>query len=162
MKTSFPPIADNKSRILILGSLPGEMSLEKSEYYAHPRNVFWRIMCNIFSGQYVEDYQKRCEMLLQNKIALWDVVHSAERKGSLDTAIKDETVNNLIDFLYRHKGVNKILLNGGKAAVLFKRHCKDIKIETISLPSTSPANAGMRYDEKLRLWREAIENTEAL
>ncbi len=156
MKTSFPALADDNSRILVLGSLPGEMSLSKNEYYAHPRNTFWQLMCDILSQLYSNDYSNRCEMLLQNNIALWDVVHSAERKGSLDTNIKAVVVNDIEGFL-QHHNIDKILLNGGKAAQLFKRHCKDVKIKAISLPSTSPANAGVCYDEKLRLWREAIE-----
>ncbi len=156
MKHSFSSLSDHDCEILILGSLPGDVSLQKKQYYAHPRNAFWRIMCDILGEEFSDNYTARCDMLLRHKIALWDVVHSANRKGSLDTAIKNHTPNDFNAFFHQHPHVRKILLNGGKAATLFHRHCTDSAIPTIALPSTSPAYAGMKYEEKYAIWYNAI------
>ena len=89
-KYSFPPLISSSAKILILGSLPGEESLKQAQYYAHPRNAFWKIMFTVFNEAYSEDYSVKCELLLKNHIALWDMVHSGNREGSLDSDIKDE------------------------------------------------------------------------
>ncbi len=156
MKHSFSPLSEQSCEILILGSLPGDVSLHENQYYAHPRNAFWQIMCGILGEQLSDNYPERCNMLLRHKIALWDVVHSANREGSLDTAIKNYTPNDFHTFFYRHPQVRKILFNGSKAANLFHRHYKENTIPTVSLPSTSPAYAGMRYEEKYAAWHAAI------
>ncbi len=177
MKYSFAPLVNNHCTLLILGSLPGEESLRQVQYYAHPRNAFWRILCDVFAENFTEDYAARCALALRHGVALWDVIGAAEREGSLDTAIRNPVVNDFATFLQTHPNIHKICLNGGKAEQLFKRHCmcknglltaeieQAIKtehgasrqpIKIIALPSTSPANAKMRYDEKLALWRDAI------
>lgn len=156
MKRSFPPLADSNCTILILGSLPGEMSLQQHQYYAHPRNAFWKMMSEILSEAYSDDYKARCDMLLRHNIALWDVVGSAEREGSLDADIKNAMPNDITGFLQSHKQINKILLNGGKASSLFKKYFKNVDVEVIQLPSTSPANAGMSYQQKKEVWRRAV------
>ncbi len=160
MKHSFAPIVNEGCTTLILGSLPGEKSLQAVQYYAHPRNAFWRILCDVFAEEYTEDYAVRCEIALRHGVALWDVIGAAEREGSLDTAIRNPEVNDFARFLRGHPAIHKICLNGGKAEQLFKRHCKDIladpNIEVIALPSTSPANAKMLYNEKLACWRAGV------
>ncbi len=156
MKNSFPPLSHSECTILILGSLPGELSLHKQQYYAYPRNAFWKIICACLAEEFTEDYKTRCDILLKNNIALWDVVYSAECEGSLDSNIKNVTVNDFNAFLSKHPKINKIILNGGKANSLFRKHCKDIHVPIFSLPSTSPANARMHYEEKLSIWKSAL------
>ncbi len=160
MKHSFAPLANKHCTLLILGSLPGDESLRQVQYYAHPRNAFWRILCEVFAEDFTQDYPARCTLALRHGVALWDVIGAAEREGSLDTAIRKPQVNDFATFLRAHPAICKICLNGGKAEQLFKRHCADIladpNIEVIALPSTSPANAKMPYAEKLAIWRAAI------
>ncbi len=175
MKHSFAPLVNDQCTLLILGSLPGEESLRQVQYYAHPRNAFWRILCEVFAEEFTEDYAERCALALRHGVALWDVIGAAQREGSLDTAIRNPEVNDFTTFLRAHPNIRKICLNGGKAEQLFKRHCmgkngllnaelesaltiatKSAPIQIIALPSTSPANAKMRYAEKLALWRAAI------
>ena len=156
LKMSLAAIAHEKCTILILGSLPGEASLKQQEYYAHPRNLFWKIMCDVLETPCPDDYTDRVAMLLEHNIALWDVIESANRDGSLDSAIKNEQPNDLSAFLNDHPHIDQILLNGNKASTSFKKHCKQIENETHSLPSTSPANASMTYADKLQKWSVAI------
>ncbi|MGP1489410.1 MAG: DNA-deoxyinosine glycosylase, partial [Peptoanaerobacter stomatis] len=117
-KYSFPPLIDHSSKILILGSLPGEESLKQVQYYAHPRNAFWKIMFTIFNEVYNEDYSIRCKLLLKNHIALWDMVHSGYREGSLDSDIKNEVPNDIDGLLKEYQAISKILLNGKKAEAM--------------------------------------------
>ncbi len=152
MKYSFLPLVNESCKVLILGSLPGELSLEKQQYYAHPQNCFWRMMFEILGEPYSEDYKTKCDMLLRHNIALWDVVCSAEREGSLDVDIKNAVPNDIVGFLNRYSQINKVLLNGGKATSLFKKHFKNVEVKVVSLPSTSPANASMNYAQKKELW----------
>ncbi len=162
MKHSFAPVVNAHCTTLILGSLPGDESLRQVQYYAHPRNAFWRILCDVFAPDqpFAEDYAARCALALQHGVALWDVIGAAEREGSLDTAIRNPAVNDFATFLRAHPSIHKICLNGGKAEQLFKRHCKDIMadphITVIALPSTSPANAKMTFAEKRTLWQAAL------
>lgn len=155
-KYSFPPLIDHSSKILILGSLPGEESLKQAQYYAHPRNAFWKIMFTIFNESYTDSYSARCELLLKNHIALWDMVHSGNRKGSLDSDIKNEIPNDIEGLLKEYQGISKILLNGKKADAMYKRYFIQIPINTINLPSTSPANARLSFENKLNIWKEAL------
>ncbi len=160
MKHSFAPLVNEDCTLLILGSLPGEESLRQVQYYAHPRNAFWRILCDVFAENFTEDYAARCALALRHGVALWDVIGAAEREGSLDTAIRNPQVNDFATFLREHPAICKICLNGGKAEQLFRRHCKNIlenpAIESIALPSTSPANAKMCYAAKRAHWQNAI------
>ncbi len=156
MKNCFLPVENADSKILVLGSLPSEISLEKTEYYGNPRNAFWRIMFDIFGEEFSENYDKKCDLVLRHNIALWDVVKSAEREGSLDSDIKNYVVNDFEEFISSHKSLEKIILNGGKSYELFSRYCKNVKIQAVKLPSTSPANARLSYTEKLDAWRENI------
>ena len=156
----FPPVSESGAHILILGSLPGRRSLEAQEYYAQPQNCFWKIMAELFGAGPDLPYVKRLQHLTANRIALWDVVASAERAGSLDTAIVPTSVqvNDIYGFLSTHAEVSLICFNGMKAAELYRRYVlptlddafSSIRHET--LPSTSPAHASMRYPEKLKRW----------
>ena len=142
---------------LILGSLPSVTSLGQQQYYAHPQNAFWRIIEALFANGAPCTYDERIELLKQNRIALWDVIATAKREGSLDSAIEPETVipNDIIGLLNTYPSIQTIYLNGGTAATLFKRHiAKQLSgtVQIIPLPSTSPANARMGFEEKLRQW----------
>ena len=156
----FPPIVRPDARILILGSLPGQKSLADQEYYAHPQNVFWPIMMQIFgiSG----DYNKRCARLRDNRLALWDVLRTSIRPGSLDADIqrKSAMANDFRAFLSVNTQIERIAFNGKKAEQLFRtmvpsKHYEPIQLA--GLPSTSPAYAAMRFEGKLSLWKAGLE-----
>jgi TDG/mug DNA glycosylase family protein len=157
---SFPPVIAQNPRCLILGSMPGVKSLEAGEYYAHPQNAFWKILSHLF-GMPADDYPARLRIITQNGLALWDVLKFCERAGSLDSAIKTDTIetNDFVAFLTQHKNICHIFLNGSKAAQEFKKRVfpnlpSDIaaRLTLTPLPSTSPAHAGMRYCEKMKAW----------
>jgi TDG/mug DNA glycosylase family protein len=148
------PIVGSRADVLILGSFPGEVSLRKQEYYAHPRNLFWDIMGCIAGAGRDKDYLSRIEQLKKNGICLWDVLKSCTRDGSLDTRIRNGQANNFNSFLSKHQ-VRVIFFNGKKSAEAFNRNVvPDLKcsIKSHALPSTSPANARMTKDEKFRRW----------
>jgi len=112
---SFAPIVDNESEILILGSVPGVRSLEMKEYYAHPQNVFWKIIFQLFNQELTTDYHKKIELLKTNHIALWDVIESCERKGSIDSSIKNEAENDILQLLKSYPTIKMIFCNGQKS-----------------------------------------------
>ena len=151
---------------LILGSLPSVASLGEQQYYAHPHNAFWRIIEALFADGTPCTYAQRIELLQNNRIVLWDVIASAQRHGSLDSAIQHDTVipNDIIGLMGTYPSIQTIYLNGGAAATLFKRHiAKHLSccVRIVSLPSTSPANARMRFEEKLEKWGVVKENCKA-
>jgi TDG/mug DNA glycosylase family protein len=159
---SFDPVAAEDARILILGSMPGERSLAAAEYYAHPRNAFWRIMQEVAGVDPAASYEDRLRSLQQHGISLWDVLHSCDRQGSLDAAIEKGSVkvNDFAAFFRSHPQIRVVLLNGGTAQRYFKRFVLPTiakgKIEHIGMPSTSPAHAAMSLERKIGAWREAI------
>lgn len=154
---SFAPIASQDATILILGTMPGIKSLELNQYYGHNQNNFWKFMFLILQEDFSNDYQTRKALLQKNNIALWDVLQFCDRIGSLDSAIKNEIANDFETFLEQHPNIKTILFNGQKAAAFFKKyvHLKK-EYHLITLPSTSPANAGKTFQSKLEDWQEAI------
>ena len=159
----FAPMAAPSAKVLVLGSLPGEESLRRGEYYANPRNVFWRIVESLFSIPKEMAYAERVRKLNEVGVALWDVCAAATRPGSLDLSIRrgTEVPNDFAAFLAAHQQVKLICFNGAKAAALFREHVrlKDT-VRCLDLPSTSPAHAAMSFDEKVKRWdviREACE-----
>jgi hypoxanthine-DNA glycosylase len=157
LKTSFPPISADSTEILILGSLPGEKSLAMHEYYAHPQNKFWRIIAAITDGQTPVDYGDKMSLLINNKIGVWDVVREAKRIGSLDKNIVDEVPNDIDNFISRHKNLKVIGFNGTKSMKLFDKYFKrQAHFKYIHLPSSSPANARIKFDEICEKWRKVI------
>ncbi len=166
LKQSFPPVASADAKIIILGSMPGETSLLKQQYYGHPRNLFWTMMKHIINLPLEKDYTTRLHHLLKHKIALWDVLKFCEREGSLDSAINVETemANDLWGFLENHQKIESICFNGQKSFQIFKKHilkqnpqiCNDYQLW--KLPSTSPANASMKMNEKLAQWTAAFNS----
>ncbi|UQB69663.1 DNA-deoxyinosine glycosylase [Epilithonimonas zeae] len=150
---SFPPIVDEHSQILILGSVPGVKSLQMQQYYAHPQNQFWKILFHLFDVAFSLNYQQRIDLLKENKIALWDVIESCERKGSLDTEIKNEIDNNILQLIENHPNIKIIFCNGQKSYKnLIKILGKNFKIPIVVLPSTSPLHT-VKFEEKLESWK---------
>ena len=156
--SSFPPIANKDSKILILGSIPGVKSLEMQQYYAHPQNKFWKIICEIFNEEFTTNYQQRIEILEKHHIALWDVIDTCERKGSLDSEIRNEEANKIEELLQNFPNIKAIFCNGQKSHKnLQKILGKKFRMPIIVLPSTSPAYAGLSYFDKLKLWYIILE-----
>jgi double-stranded uracil-DNA glycosylase len=153
--TGFEPLAAPGAKVLVLGTLPGQESLRRGEYYAHPRNSFWRIVEILFGIPAESPYSDRVRRLGDAGVALWDVCAAANRPGSLDLAIRHDSVvpNDFAAFLQAHPQVKLICFNGAKAAALFRKHVKlDGEIRCIDLPSTSPAHAAMSLPEKVKRW----------
>ena len=151
----YPPVADGHSRVLILGSMPSVRSLETGFYYGHKQNAFWRILSDTFSEPLPATVDEKISLLLRNRVALWDVIESCERDGSLDSAIRGATVNDFQPFFESHPGIRAVLINGGTAYSLFPARLAD-KREILRLPSTSPAYT-LPYDQKLATWKNALE-----
>jgi hypoxanthine-DNA glycosylase len=157
--SSFPPFIDDASKILILGSIPGVKSLEKQQYYAHPQNKFWRIIFELFKEEFTEDYPERISVLMKHHIAVWDVIDSCERKGSLDSEIRNEEANQISELLEKHPNIEAIFCNGGKSYKnLQKILGKDFRIPIFLMPSTSPLHT-ISYERKLEDWQKILEYT---
>ncbi|MGC4042075.1 MAG: DNA-deoxyinosine glycosylase [Flavobacterium sp.] len=151
---SFPSLSNPKAKVLILGTMPGEMSLALNEYYGHPRNHFWKLLSTIFNEPAPAEYALKKEMLQRNGIAVWDVLQACERQGSLDSAIIKEVPNDFTSFLEAHPSIELIVFNGQKAAAFFKKHVRiDKEYNFVTLPSTSPANASKSFEQKLSEWK---------
>jgi hypoxanthine-DNA glycosylase len=160
----FPPIADSRARLLILGSLPGQASLAAAQYYAQPRNAFWRILAELLGVGTDLDYAARTAALRRAGIALWDVCAAAERRGSLDASIRRDSVvvNDFAAFLPEHPRIVLLAFNGATAAELYRRRVLPAlppaaaALPTLRLPSTSPAHAGLPYVAKRAAWGMAL------
>jgi hypoxanthine-DNA glycosylase len=158
--SGFPPVARPDACTLILGSLPGARSIAEQQYYAHPQNAFWRIMAELFAIQ--GDYDARCRQLTENRIALWDVLLSSVRPGSMDAdiSIATATPNDFDGFFDAHPSIDLVAFNGRKAQQLFGRLVEPLAttrdIRQVLLPSTSPAYASMAPADKLAAWRQAL------
>ncbi|WP_294198958.1 DNA-deoxyinosine glycosylase [uncultured Chryseobacterium sp.] len=152
--SSFAPVIDNDSKILILGSIPGVKSLEKQQYYGHPQNKFWKIIFELLNENFAEDYAERIQVLKKHHIALWDVIDSCERKGSLDSEIRNEEANRIDELLESHSNIKAVFCNGGKSYKnLQKILGKNYKIPVFLLPSTSPLHT-VSFEKKLEAWKE--------
>ena len=160
---SFPPIAALDARALVLGSMPGVRSLQAGQYYAHPQNRFWPFIGALLGATPDLPYPARCAKLMEAGVAVWDVLASCEREGSLDSAIRDDTAqaNDFAAFLSDHPGIRTLLFNGSKAEAGFRRFVLpgvDVSRLTLRrLPSTSPANASQPAADKLAAWRQAFD-----
>ena len=150
--TSFPPIVDEQSEILVLGTVPGAVSLATGEYYAQKGNIFWKVISEIFNnGVSFRSYDDKVACLRVNHIALWDVQKSCNREGSLDDMIEDEVLNDLDGFLKRYPRIRKIVFNGKKPSSYYKSVCPYFIAK-----STSPANRQFTDEERIASWREAL------
>ena len=138
----------------MLGTLPGEESLRRVEYYAHPRNLFWPIVFALFGEAPAADYAERLAFVIAQRIALWDVCAMAERRASLDSEIKREVPNTIHELLDANPGIATVAFNGGGARRLYDRHFdRRPGIAYLHLPSTSPAHASLDFAEKLARWQ---------
>ncbi len=150
---SFPPIASRKSRILILGTMPGVTSLKLQQYYGHRGNCFWKIVFYLFNQPFTTDYEKRKRLLTNNDLALWDILQACERQGSLDSAIQEEVPNDIDSLLSELPLIQLIAFNGEKAAAFFNKYISlSREIEFVRLPSTSPANNRIGFEDKVNRW----------
>lgn len=160
---SFPCVADHHARLLILGSMPGEKSLHAQQYYAHPHNSFWKIMGELCGFDASTPYLHRLAALTQQGIALWDVLQSCTRTGSLDSAIQADSVqtNDFRTFFQQHPHIAQVCFNGAAAERYYTRHVlptlAGLPLHHVRLPSTSPAHASQAYPVKLAAWRAALE-----
>ena len=156
---SFPPIADSRARVLILGTMPGKESLRAAQYYAHPRNAFWKIMGELVGAGLELPYDMRVRKLKAAGIAVWDVLASCVRASSLDADIDADTmvVSDFESFYNAHPKITDVFFNGAIAEKFYRIHTQSRHLHRAlnyqRLPSTSPAHAGMRYAQKLQAWQ---------
>ena len=152
-KRSFAPIVDARSLVLVLGTLPGEESLRRHEYYAHPRNLFWPIVCALFGEAPPASYGDRLSYVASRRIALWDVCASAERAASADATIRCEVPNAIDELIADHPAIQAVAFNGNGAQRLYDRYFRRRGgLAYLALPSTSPAYARLGFAEKLVRW----------
>lgn len=167
--SGFGPVADSMAQVLILGSMPSVASLHKQQYYGHRRNAFWPIMMRLFAESVDSDYQQRKQILLVNHVAVWDVLQSCQRRGSLDANIDAESIktNDFITFYREHKAIRQVFFNGGMAEKVYKQRVlprlgdEFAYLEYRRLPSTSPAHAAMSLSQKCEAWRVIRDGIEA-
>ena len=163
--TGFPPIAEDNAVILILGSMPSIKSLEAQQYYAHPQNSFWFIMTKLLGCADVPAYSERKKLLTRNRVALWDVLKTCRRKGSLDSSIENGTtvLNDFNTFFAGHPSIRAVFFNGSRAQQEYNRSILPsldpgyAGIAYERLPSTSPAMASLSRDQKLEAWKRVME-----
>ncbi len=157
----FAPIVSGNPKVLILGSMPSEASLLSQQYYGHPRNAFWPIISVLFCSDPELCYQRRKEVLIENRIAVWDVLQSCNRKGSLDSNINLATIitNDFAGFFTEYKGIKRVFFNGKMAEKLYRKHILPALnhrfpyLEYQCLPSTSPAYASLNFEQKIEAWK---------
>jgi hypoxanthine-DNA glycosylase len=151
---SFDPIVHEKSKILILGTMPGIKSLEMQQYYANERNVFWLIIFKIFNIELTTDYEERLRALSDNGIALWDTLKFCKRKGSLDSNIQNAEPTDINALLKKYRQIRTVVFNGKNAEKYYRKHNNILpEINYLSMPSTSPANARFSFEYKLNAWK---------
>jgi hypoxanthine-DNA glycosylase len=151
-KASFPAVVDARTRVLILGSLPGDASLALAQYYGHPRNAFWRLLERVLDTPLVAlPYEERLATLLARGVGLWDVIAQAQRRGSLDADIQDPTANDLVALVETLPRLKAVAFNGGTAARLGGKLLAG-RLPTLALPSSSPAHAARSFVEKAAAW----------
>ena len=164
---SFPPLESARARVLILGSIPGAASLAAGQYYAHPRNLFWPIMGALFGAGPELPYAGRVRVLNAKGIAVWDVLESCVREGSLDSSIDEGSiaVNDFANFYRSHPRIERVFFNGAKSEAVYRRYVlprlPDARAPppALRLPSTSPAHASLGFEAKRAAWAEIAQCT---
>ena len=156
LKHTFDPVFDEESKILILGSFPSVKSRENNFFYGHPQNRFWKVMANVLGWKVPTTIEEKRKMLLENHVAVWDVIASCSILGSSDTSIKDVVVNDFSKIL-ENSNVERIYVNGGKAYELYHKYAEKVTgIKAVKLPSTSPANAAWSLERLCKEWGEKL------
>jgi len=156
MLVGLPPVLDQRTRIVIFGSFPGEASLSAKRYYAHPRNQFWRLLSAVTSEPLADmDYDQRLARLLAHEIGLWDTVAACKREGSLDATIRQAQANEFSILLRHCPHLFRVCFNG-KTSGKFEQRFSAAGFETLVLPSSSPAYAQMSFDDKLTVWKKIL------
>lgn len=155
---SFEPIVGEEPRVLILGTMPSVKSLEFQEYYGHGRNQFWRIMGDLFGFDRNDPYELRIAKIIAQGVAVWDVMQSCERKGSLDKDIKKAEYNDIVGLIRLYPSIRIVIANGGKARDVYNKQFREAlpQINMIPYCSTSPANA-IAYEKKMQQWRGILQ-----
>ncbi|MDB5802219.1 MAG: hypothetical protein JWL63_3158 [Rhodocyclales bacterium] len=160
---SFPPLENPAARVLILGSMPGVASLKAQQYYAHPQNLFWKILGATLGFDPASAYSERIAHLAASGIAVWDVLESCAREGSLDGNIDRASAvpNDFAAFFAGHPLIERVCFNGAAAASIFMQQVRPrlpghLNLQYQRLPSTSPANAAIPLAEKMRTWSTAL------
>ena len=158
-KSGFSPISDKNTEVLILGSLPSDISIRTGEYYANPQNQFWRIIYAIFNyGTPLYQYQDKTNLLLKNKIGLWDVLTEADRKGSLDSNIQSEVLNDFSGLFKDYPKIRKLAFNGDKGFRFYLRTKAGLpQKELVLLTSSSSANTSKNLLLKVKEWEIALK-----
>ena len=155
---TFEPIYNEDSRILILGSFPSVKSRENNFYYGHPQNRFWKVISRIVGETEPANIEEKKKQLLDNHIAIWDVIASCSIQGSSDSSIKDVVVNDFRDIL-QNSSIHKIYVNGNKAYELYHRYAEEqTGMKAVKLPSTSPANAAWSVDKLCEAWKQILSD----
>ena len=150
---SFKPLVDARSRVLILGTMPGPVALERREYYGFPGNHFWPIMARLFGAREPLTYARKLRLLRKNRVAVWDTIRSCERAGAGDGEIRRVVPNDIPALIRRHPGVRVVFLNGKLVEKLYRKHAAHrVLLPAITLPSTSPAHASRSFEQKLKAW----------
>ena len=158
MPQSFNPVIFPETKFLIIGTMPSEASLKAQEYYAFKQNAFWKIVADIADCPQTDNYEQKLNMLQKIKAGLWDNLQYCEREGSLDSNIRNEFPNDFTSLLQNNPQIKKLLFNGQKSLAFFKKYHSDLlkKYYFAVLPSTSPANASINYQNKLASWKSAL------
>ena len=157
-KSGFAPVIDKNTEILILGSLPSDLSIRACEYYANPQNQFWKIIFAIFNnGAPIFEYEKKTNLLLKNNIGLWDILTEADRQGSLDSNIKQEVLNDFSGLFIDYPKIRLLAFNGDKAFNLYlKKRAGLPQKELVRLTSSSSANTSKNVLLKVKEWQVAL------
>jgi len=158
-KSGFPPVIDKNTEILILGSLPSDISIRTGEYYANPQNHFWRIIFTIFNNTIpLNQYSDKTNLLLKHKIGLWDILTEAHRQGSLDSNIRGQVLNGFSDLFNAFPSIQKLAFNGDKAFQLYLRKKSGLpQKDLVLLTSSSSANTSKTLLQKVKEWEVALK-----
>ena len=151
----FDPIVFGNTHTLILGSFPSIQSVKNDFYYAHPRNQFWPILSAI-TGYPIGNRDQKIWLLKETRIGVWDMIASVRRSTSEDASLEDEVVNDIPTLLETYPSIERIAFTGRKAEALWKVHFDYLEIETLYLPSPSPAYAAMSLEAKAAQWQEIL------
>ena len=156
VKHPFPPLYDENSQILILGSFPSVKSREVKFFYGHPQNRFWKVVANVFDEKIPETIEDKKSLILKNHLALWDVISECEITGSSDASIKNAKANDISKIL-KDSSIKKIIVNGKTAERLYIKYIEPVTgIKAVVMPSTSPANAAWSLDRLIEAWAEEL------